>query len=267
METIPIAYDTLTDAISGLAKRGYTHDFSLDVEKECLVCKSMVVSLSPDDFQIDEIYRFEGQTDPDDEVILYAISSEKYQTKGIIVNAYGIYNDEANSKIVEKLQKSDNNKKAPIKRHEALKQFSRDHHFGLLLAWKIRQGLQLAIEPGRISNYVQFFFQNDLHAHFSEEENLLFSKLPEGDVVRRKAEADHKRIYTLVELLQSTPSDKNLLNEFADLLEAHIRFEERVLFNHLQNQLSESQLTDLLSTHNEKNRDIDTSWNDHFWEK
>jgi len=38
----------------------------------------------------------------------------------------------------------------PIKRNEALKPLSRDHHHGLLLCWKIRQGIKLNIEPERI---------------------------------------------------------------------------------------------------------------------
>lgn len=46
---------------------------------------------------------------------------------------------------------------APIKRHQAIVSFSKDHHFGLLLIWKIRQGLNKAVNPERISNYVTFF--------------------------------------------------------------------------------------------------------------
>ena len=38
-------------------------------------------------------------------------------------------------------------KKTPIKRHDALKHFSRDHHFGLLLVWKIREGVKLSETP------------------------------------------------------------------------------------------------------------------------
>ena len=48
---------------------------------------------------------------------------------------------------------------APIKRHQAIVSFSKDHHFGLLLVWKIRQGLKKSIDPVRISNYVLFFFK------------------------------------------------------------------------------------------------------------
>jgi len=41
---------------------------------------------------------------------------------------------------------------APLKRHESLVPFSRDHHVGLLLVWTITQGLNRQIAPVRTSN-------------------------------------------------------------------------------------------------------------------
>lgn len=98
-------YDTVSEAINDLAKRGYTVDFSVNVEKECLVCADTPEPLSPEEFVIDETYRFEGETDPGDQMIVYAISSLKHNIKGVVVNAYGIYSDSATSKIVERLKK------------------------------------------------------------------------------------------------------------------------------------------------------------------
>ncbi len=83
---------------------------------------------------------------------------------------------------------------APIKRHQALVSFSKEHHFGLLLVWKIRQGLDNAVSAERISKYVLFFFNEDLKTHFKEEEELLFSKLPATDALRVRAEEEHKEI-------------------------------------------------------------------------
>ena len=124
----------------------------------------------------------------------------------------------------------------PLKRHRAIVSFSKDHHFGLLLVWKIRQGLNKAVEPERISNYVTFFFKEDLDKHFKEEEQLLFCELPVEDVLRKQAEADHQSIYRLVEAIGEKKNETSLLRQLADELEKHIRFEERELFNHLQKQ-------------------------------
>ena len=62
--------------------------------------------------------------------------------------------------------------KKPIKRDPAIVTFSKDHHFALLLVWKIRQGLKNEIETSRIINYATHFFDNDLIFHFEEEERV-----------------------------------------------------------------------------------------------
>ncbi len=97
------SYDTVTEAMADLKKMGYTVDFSIMSDKECLICHKTSIELSPDDFEIDHFFRFEGDSDPGDEMIVYAISSTKNDLKGIVVNAFGIYADNMTSKIVKKL--------------------------------------------------------------------------------------------------------------------------------------------------------------------
>lgn len=94
-------YGTMSETINGLIKLGYTHDFN--IKDECIICHKTNITLSPDDFQIDYIYRFEGDSDPEYQSILYAISSTKFNVKGILVNGYGISSDEVASKLIEKL--------------------------------------------------------------------------------------------------------------------------------------------------------------------
>lgn len=97
------SFDTVSEAVRELQKQGYTLDFSLLADKECLICKKTAVELSPDDFDIDQIHRFEGDTDPGDEMIVYAISSVSKNVKGIVVNAFGTYADSSSAAIVKKL--------------------------------------------------------------------------------------------------------------------------------------------------------------------
>lgn len=96
------SFGTLSETINGLIKNGYTHDFNLDNESTAGHRENII--LSPADFQIDKVYRFEGSSDPDNQSILYAISSIKHDIKGILVNGYGISDDEATSKMIEKLE-------------------------------------------------------------------------------------------------------------------------------------------------------------------
>jgi len=154
----------------------------------------------------------------------------------------------------------------PLKRHQAIVSFSKDHHFGLLLVWKIRQGLTKAVSAERISNYVLFFFKEDLEKHFKEEEQLLFCKLPVDDVLRKQAEADHQTIYRLVASIEKKKDDANLLNQLADELEKHIRFEERELFNHLQNNIDAGDLEAIANRFSNDSKAIDEKWEDVFWD-
>jgi hypothetical protein len=105
MESKQKNYDTVSEAVNDLAKRGYNTDLSVHEDGECLICHQPSLSLSPDEFKIDEIHRFEGLTDPADEMIVFAISSESHQVKGTIVNAFGAYSDSDTSKIVQHLFK------------------------------------------------------------------------------------------------------------------------------------------------------------------
>lgn len=95
------SYGTLSETINGLKKEGYTLDFNM--RNENLVCLQNSIALSADDFEIDKAYRFEGESNPDDESILYAISSAKFNVKGLLVNGYGISSDVISNKLISKL--------------------------------------------------------------------------------------------------------------------------------------------------------------------
>lgn len=94
------AYDTLVEALNDLKKRGYTLDFNL--QPDCLHCASNDLRLHPEDFEIQEVYRFEGDTNPSDQSVVYAIESNIGE-KGVLVNAYGLYADSASDAMVKKL--------------------------------------------------------------------------------------------------------------------------------------------------------------------
>lgn len=99
------SFGTLSETTNGLKKEGYTLDFN--IQDECIVCHQTNTTFSPEDFHIDKVYRFEGDSNPDDESIVYAISSPSFGVKGILVNGYGPSDDAATSKLVERLRTSD----------------------------------------------------------------------------------------------------------------------------------------------------------------
>ncbi|MBS1558894.1 MAG: hemerythrin domain-containing protein [Bacteroidetes bacterium] len=155
----------------------------------------------------------------------------------------------------------------PIKRNEAIVEFSRDHHYSLLLVWKIREGIKKTITPERISNYVLHFYETELSPHFQNEENLLFNKIAIDNNLRNTAEADHAAIGRLVATLQKNPSDQKLLLQIADLLEKHIRFEERQLFNYLQETIPENEMAAIALQLKDREHEDESAWPDPFWKK
>jgi len=93
---------TLSEIINKLRTEGYITDFNL--KENCLECASSQIRVHPEDFRIDRHFRFEGNSDPEDEAIVYAISSDKYQLKGVLVNGYGISSDPLTDEMVSALQ-------------------------------------------------------------------------------------------------------------------------------------------------------------------
>ena len=96
-----IAYDTVTEAVSGLKKRGYSIDFNLEFDK--LTCHKTNISLHPRDFEITEMHRFEGMTDPADQAVVFAIEG-KDGVKGILVDGFGPSAETLDEDMVKKLR-------------------------------------------------------------------------------------------------------------------------------------------------------------------
>jgi len=95
------SYDTVTDAVNGLKQRGYSIDFNL--EADCVSCGKTPLTLKPAEFEITEFYRFEGESDPADEAVVYAIESRKGE-RGLLVTGFGISAEGIGEEMIEKLR-------------------------------------------------------------------------------------------------------------------------------------------------------------------
>ena len=98
MEGKKVHYGTVSLAIEELHKQGFNIDFNL--EENAITSKSG--KYTADDFEIVDIYRYEGITDPGDEAAVYAIESKSGE-KGILVTGYGVSADTVSTKILRKL--------------------------------------------------------------------------------------------------------------------------------------------------------------------
>jgi hypothetical protein len=95
--------DTLIERLNALKELGYTYDFNLtahalEVHKD----EGIKLALSPDDFSIVDVFRFEGMSNPSDSSILYVIESCD-GLKGTLVSSYGMYSDAMSNEMIKKL--------------------------------------------------------------------------------------------------------------------------------------------------------------------
>jgi hemerythrin-like domain-containing protein len=137
----------------------------------------------------------------------------------------------------------------PLKRAPELQPLSHDHHHGLQLCWKIRTGFSKQIEPTRIKRYADWFFENHLKPHFELEEKYIFTILNKEDELIKRGLTEHRR---LKRLFNETSNLEKALGLIEEELEAHIRFEERVLFAEIQKTATVTQLNQINEIHSEE---------------
>lgn len=123
-----------------------------------------------------------------------------------------------------------------MKRHPQLQDLSREHHGALKLA-RAAGRAALSGAPGQVTSLAErvvHLFAVELDPHFRVEEDgllVLLAKAGAHGLVRR-TEDDHQELRRLAGAL-ANPDAATLLR-FADLLAAHVRFEERELFEAAQ---------------------------------
>ena len=95
------SYDTVTEALKDLKSSGYTVDFNIAFDK--IICSNNKICLNLQEFEIVEVYRFEGDTNPSDEDVVYAIESKDGKVKGTMTSAYGMYAESISTEMLKKL--------------------------------------------------------------------------------------------------------------------------------------------------------------------
>ncbi len=123
-----------------------------------------------------------------------------------------------------------------MKRHPALVPLSHDHHHGLVEARRLRRTAGTPESAAVAAAFVRFFAEEAV-GHFREEEELLFPLLVDLDEAREllvQALLEHQRLHALTARLQQIVAAggeiDGVMRELGELLEAHVRLEERRLF-------------------------------------
>jgi hemerythrin-like domain-containing protein len=129
-----------------------------------------------------------------------------------------------------------------MKRHDNLQPLSRQHHHELLACLLLKKGIQKEADLATMQTFTRQFWNDDLSPHVRAEESTLIPLLMATPSLKHYAAVlhnDHELIETIFERSQDGYLSYRMLELFADTLEEHIRFEERVVFHEMQEQLPE----------------------------
>jgi len=96
-----IASNNLIHAVDELVNRGYDYDFRLS--EGTLFDVTNNSNIETDDFGVDAAYRFEAAPGSDDCSNLYGISTRSGGTKDLLIDAFDLYQNQANASLLERL--------------------------------------------------------------------------------------------------------------------------------------------------------------------
>ena len=86
-------YTTVLEALEDLKSKGFVHDFNLH--------NDLIIS-KPQNYAVEYVYRYEGDSDPDEESIVYGIISISGE-KGVFVSGFSANSDNEAAVILENL--------------------------------------------------------------------------------------------------------------------------------------------------------------------
>jgi hemerythrin-like domain-containing protein len=117
-----------------------------------------------------------------------------------------------------------------MKRDVRLHGLSSDHHRALVLVRRIREAVKHHHADAAFVTSLHDAYQAELRPHFAVEEELLIpalAKACQSDIVSRVL-SEHGQLSQRLD--EARAGQLDALEQFAALLEVHIRFEERELF-------------------------------------
>ncbi len=136
-------------------------------------------------------------------------------------------------------------------RHPSLIPLAHDHHHGLALALRCRKQALGQMKPVGIEGLrerakeFRNFVSENLERHFQAEEEILFpfirSCIPQSHSLVEDLLGEHVQIRKWAHRLEENTGLAKVLFDLGDLLERHIRREERELFPLFENHVTDAE--------------------------
>ena len=156
-----------------------------------------------------------------------------------------------------------------MKRAEQLQKLSHQHHNGLMAVLLLKKGIHKYTAVEVLNAFIIHLWENELQAHFFKEEECLhpqFVHLPEMMQMYEQMKAEHHAIRQLIDAIRNGESSSELIISFYTLLEKHIRFEERNMFEYIQKHSAAEQLAAVKKSLNELAVSACSAYPVKFWE-
>lgn len=151
-----------------------------------------------------------------------------------------------------------------MKRNENLKTLSWEHHDGLVASFRLKLGLKKSANPEEMVKYIFHIWESNLEHHFWQEEQTLLNLRIEPKYIQQM-KSEHERFRRLIENLKEDSKNINIIEEFAELLNKHIRFEERTLYPLVEKEIDSDKLNEIGKFLKEQHIDTCEVWNNEFW--
>ncbi|GAO43958.1 hemerythrin domain-containing protein [Flavihumibacter petaseus] len=155
-----------------------------------------------------------------------------------------------------------------MQRAEALQPLSRQHKAALMTCLLVRKGVSRQAPIATIVDFIRKSWEQDIAPHMAAEENVLLPLLnshPKGKAFAATILRDHDLIRTSITHLPMDGTNYRLLGDIADMLEQHIRYEERIVFQEMQAFIPADTLNKLHITES-STAPVCNTYPVHFWE-
>lgn len=93
--------ETLREALERLENRNFKE--SLLPRPGGMLARSGAGAVAPESLVIEEVVRFEGESDPGDEAVLFALRSQDEKIRGTFVASYGAYTEPDSAAVIRRL--------------------------------------------------------------------------------------------------------------------------------------------------------------------
>ncbi len=132
-----------------------------------------------------------------------------------------------------------------MKRDLSLQPLSWQHHDTLMACLMIEKGVKKNADVKILQDFTRHIWEKDIDTHFRLEENHLIPHLRKNhfpEYLLKSLLNDHDLLRNISTRLLNGGATHKLFLSFANLLEQHVRFEERVVFEKAQELIPEEEL-------------------------